>query len=203
MFFRCIDLFIDTFAAGEELDDSLGFFGGSHIDKGDADGALTNMLHCNNVPVEGYECGVFHLLELGVFVSLGKFNSLYFSGLRLHGGTAPMCTDITRWVKHATRLVFVLYPPRHILHNYSITALASFDIRLRNAEQENQARIAEEKARRLTTLEAGFDTDDEEEPNNIDHVEGKPFTVKYPNMMKLPSSIKNKYVRRFLPSYHC
>lgn len=157
------------------------------------------MLACNNVPSDGYNGGFFHLIELGVFVTLGKFNSLFFSGLRLHGGTAPMCTDPELWVKHATRLVFVLYPPRHILNNFSITALASFDIRLHNAEQEHQACLAEKKRKRDAGIlsgdvDPGWDTDDEENLNDIAFREGTAFNVKYPNMLKFPSSIKNKCV---------
>lgn len=173
---------------------SLGFFGGAHIDKGDSEGALTCMLACNNVPADGFHGGFFHLIELGVFVTLETFNCLFFSGLRLHGGTAPICTDSALWVEYATRLVFVLYPPRHILDNFSITALASFDIRLRNAEQERQARIVEDKEGGL--VEDGGDTDIEDE--DVIDVPGKKgkkdqtFRVHYANMLKLPPSIKNK-----------
>lgn len=179
--------------------DSLGFFGGSHIDKNDSEGGLTAMLACNNIPEDGFDAGFFHCIELGVFVTLESFNCLFFSGLRLHGGTAPTCTDPALWVKHATRLVFVLYPPRHILNNFSITALASFDIRLRNAEQEHQAQLAEEKAmmleRRKSTLDEGVEepgTDGEDELEAVEHTDGKMFTVRHPNMLKFPSSIKNK-----------
>lgn len=153
------------------------------------------MLGCNYVPVEGYHGGFFHLIELGVFVTLESFNCLFFSGLRLHGGTAPICTDATRWVNFATRLVFVLYPPRHILNNFSITALASVDTRLRNAEQEHQARLAIKKALREESRKeegADSDTEGEEELDDVTFEEGKAFKVNYPNMLKLPSSIKNK-----------
>lgn len=87
--------------AGEQLS-SLGFFGGAHIDKGDSEGALTEMIACNNVPEDGYHGGFFHLIELGVFVTLESFNCLFFSGLRLHGGTSPICTDVAHWVDYAT-----------------------------------------------------------------------------------------------------
>lgn len=149
------------------------------------------MIACNNVPEDGYHGGFFHLIELGVFVTLESFNCLFFSGLRLHGGTSPICTDVAHWVDYATRLVFVLYPPRHILNNFSITALASVDLRLRNAEQEHQARLAEKKLEKGKEG-ADSDTEGEEELADVIYEEGKAFKVNYPNMLKFPSSIKNK-----------
>lgn len=179
--------------------DCLGVFAKPHVDGNDHPGALTAMLSCGKKP-EWFRMGTFHLFELGFFVVLSHvFCALFFSGLRLHGGCAPSCPSGEQWVTWATRLVFVLYPAAHILNNFSITALASQDPRTRNAEQEACAALdklaaeAKEKQDRGELVENDvFEAVAGREAINVQ--EEKRFEVKYANMIKMPSSIKSKYV---------
>lgn len=160
------------------------------------------MLSAAKVP-DYYNTGTFHLIELGFFVRLSnKFSALAFSGLRLHGGNAPSCPQGCDWVNWGTRVVFILYPAAHILNNSSLTALGSVDVRLRNGEQELRV-VVDEMKRRKEQEEAGRDADEvDSDPDDtpefpdlpIDELEEKHFQVKYPNMVKLPTSIKSKSV---------
>ena len=70
------------------------------------------MISVSDLP-EGYDPGRFFILYPGVF-ALNNFTTLHFSGLRVHGGTAPVAppnADINEF-NAATRFNIIHYPPR-------------------------------------------------------------------------------------------
>ncbi|THH11569.1 hypothetical protein EW146_g7993 [Bondarzewia mesenterica] len=106
------------------LKSQLGFFGSDHLDRHDDPGGLTCAIWFSQLPL-GYDPGRFHLLELGVFVKLQNIGSLYFCGLRRHGGTpsrAPKGEQPKAW---AIRCLGILYPSNAMLENCMIYAVGS------------------------------------------------------------------------------
>ena len=96
-----IPLYIDVL-----LEDKMGFFGGAHIDSSDNITGLSCMISAVDLP-DDYDSGQFHLLELGVFISLKNFKILYFSGLRQHGGTIPRSPPSISPVSWAYRFITI------------------------------------------------------------------------------------------------
>ena len=80
----------------ETLVEAMGHFGGEHQDTKDNAGYFTHMVVISDLP-ESYDPGHFFILLPGVFISLENFASLDFSGLRMHGGTAPTGEDMVEW----------------------------------------------------------------------------------------------------------
>src|SRR5882724_2660414 len=103
----------------------LGIFSGPHIDHYDAPGGFTAMISNCDIP-DVYEPGHFHILELGVYIILDSFVSVYFSGLRVHGGTSPIGPKDSPPVPWAYRLNIILYPSDVFVQNTGVTALATF-----------------------------------------------------------------------------
>ncbi|KAI0057139.1 hypothetical protein BV25DRAFT_1920359, partial [Artomyces pyxidatus] len=107
------------------LKSSLGFFGGDHVDSNDSSAGLSNMFAHAHLPAN-YDPGLFHLLELGVFVRLDGFKLMSFNGLRRHGGTVPRApigeATVAPW---AYRCVLVCYPSSAVVEDHGISALAS------------------------------------------------------------------------------
>ncbi|KAJ7133867.1 hypothetical protein C8R43DRAFT_852521, partial [Mycena crocata] len=92
----------------------LGFFGGAHEDRKDAQGWYSNMT-CNHDVPESYEEGMFFILQLGVFIVLKKYSSINFFGHRRHGGTPPLSPEGVPLYKWAIRFVVISYPPRRMV----------------------------------------------------------------------------------------
>jgi hypothetical protein len=88
----------------------MGQFGGEHQDNKDNAGYYTHIVAVSDLP-ESYDPGRFFILYPGVFVTLENFASLDFSGLRMHGGTAPTAPSGEDVVEWADRVVIVSYPP--------------------------------------------------------------------------------------------
>ncbi|KAJ3897346.1 hypothetical protein F5879DRAFT_927913, partial [Lentinula edodes] len=104
--------------------ETLFFFGGVHIDKGDSNGGRTKILSFPDLP-DGWEGGRFHLVEFGLYIELDGLVIANFSGLRLHGGTPPLAptgADIPAW---AYRSVVVLYPQGPILDGRVVMNLSA------------------------------------------------------------------------------
>ncbi|KAF9521988.1 hypothetical protein CPB83DRAFT_900046 [Crepidotus variabilis] len=94
------------------LQEAMGDFGGEHCDAKDAPGYYTNMIAISDLP-DSFDPGQFFILVPGVFFILDNFASITFSGLRTHGGTAPIAPldydpTLLEW---AYRFVIVMYPP--------------------------------------------------------------------------------------------
>lgn len=89
----------------------LGFFGGSHANKGDNRARFTNVT-CNNDHPPDYDPGNFYLLYLGVFIVMDPLMSINFCGVRFHGGSPPTAPPGQEPVDWAYRFVVVSYPPR-------------------------------------------------------------------------------------------
>ena len=77
----------------------------------------------------GWEPGRFHLLTLGVYITLEPFRAMFFTGRLRHGGTAPLQPPgdnqppIPEW---AYRLTAIGYPSRRIVEGdvrHSLAAL--------------------------------------------------------------------------------
>lgn len=103
---------------------SLGKFGKKHRDGFDGAGGHTCMTSYNSMP-KYYIPGRFHLLELGVYVTLNDFVCANFYGQRYHGGTPPICPRNKPLVNHAVRTSLVCYPSGAMLNGTSLYAFAS------------------------------------------------------------------------------
>jgi hypothetical protein len=106
------------------LDETLGFYGGSHFDKWDAEAGLTMMTGAPDIE-EGDSGGRFHLLELCGYIPLDVPVIMFFSGLRKHGGTSPLAAPSKMAVKWGYRWFNILYPPARIMDGRSIISLGS------------------------------------------------------------------------------
>jgi len=91
----------------------MGEFGAEHRDKKDNRAYYTSMTSVSDLP-EGYDQGRFFILYPGVFTTLSNFATMHFSGLRVHGGTAPIAppdADPDDF-QSAVRFNVIYYPPR-------------------------------------------------------------------------------------------
>ncbi|KAJ7604060.1 hypothetical protein FB45DRAFT_958028 [Roridomyces roridus] len=89
---------------------SLGTFGKSHKDKKDDPGRYTHMTTCSRLP-DNYILGKFHIIALGIYVTLHNYDSVNFCGLFSHGGTPPVAPEGEEVQCDAYRLTFISYPP--------------------------------------------------------------------------------------------
>ena len=74
----------------------------------------------------GSEGGRFHCLEFGGFTRLDGVTLSYFSGLRCHAGTPPLCPAGKHPLAWEVRVGAVLYAPRRIMEGMTVENLASF-----------------------------------------------------------------------------
>ncbi|KAH6896340.1 hypothetical protein BKA70DRAFT_1231582 [Coprinopsis sp. MPI-PUGE-AT-0042] len=79
-------------------------------DERDSVGHFTNIIANSKLPPH-YDPGCFHLLLLGVYVSLQSGIGFNFQGHWKHGGSAPTCPSGGDFDPFATRFVLVSYPP--------------------------------------------------------------------------------------------
>ena len=125
--------------AGSGLGSQLSNFGDPHNDFKDSEAGLTCMVCCSDLgedpfiryylPTKFYAApdddpGIFCLLELGAFVSLGGVSVVLFSGLRRHAGypsTSPVGRQPMPW---SYRFVLVCYPPHHLFDGNASIAMA-------------------------------------------------------------------------------
>lgn len=103
---------------------NLGKFGGSHIDGRDSAGSLTAMLVLSPEH-EGIEDQCFYIMELGIAWRLEPLSTIYFSGLRCHGGCQPRYKADRKDRSVYTRLALIAYPNDDILSGQEATAFAS------------------------------------------------------------------------------
>lgn len=82
------------------------------------------MITKGDLPV-GYISSRFHLLELGVYISLDDDTCINFYGQTYHGGTPPICPTGVRLYKYALRASIICYPNGRMLDGGSLHALAS------------------------------------------------------------------------------
>ncbi|KAJ6471549.1 hypothetical protein C8R45DRAFT_1104516 [Mycena sanguinolenta] len=113
-----------AFADGGSLSKDLGFFGGAHIDRGDAKGFYSNIT-CNHDIPDSYDPGMFFILQLGVFIRLKRYSSINFFGHRQHGSTPPLCPTGQVLFRHAYRFVVISYPPRRTVDGTARVTLAA------------------------------------------------------------------------------
>ena len=106
----------------------MGFYGAEHTDDNDSPASFSVMVVLSDLPDKrGWEPGRFHLLPLGVYVTLVPFLTVFFSGRLRHGGTAPLQPPsvngpVPGW---AYRLVAIGYPARRIVEGNVRHALAA------------------------------------------------------------------------------
>ena len=96
----------------------MGDFGSTegHRDGKDSEGGMTCMIANSRLP-SNYESGRFHLLGLGVFVTLEHTMVVNFCGRNLHGGSPPIAPEGEQVAQHAYRMMCVCYPPSSMLSN--------------------------------------------------------------------------------------
>jgi hypothetical protein len=97
---------------GGTLGEALGDFGCEHRDKKHNPVYYTCMKSISDLP-PGYDPGRFFILYPGVFVTLHNFTTMHFSGLRVHGGTAPIAPPNADPVEFegVVRFNIIYYPP--------------------------------------------------------------------------------------------
>ncbi|KAF8575678.1 hypothetical protein K439DRAFT_1623418 [Ramaria rubella] len=100
----------------------MGFFGGMHVDAGDAS-YLSNLTILSDLPCEYYP-GVFMLYKLGIYIRMDLFIGVNFSGLRLHRGMAPTAPPGVEPVSWGYRFASVSYAPSRVMDMSSHQALA-------------------------------------------------------------------------------
>lgn len=106
----------------------MGEFGDAHTDNNDSAASYSVMTVLSDLPAkDGWEPGRFHILPLGVYVTLTPFLLVYFSGRLRHGGTAPVQPpeDDEPLPEWAYRLVMIGYPSRRIIEGNVRHALAA------------------------------------------------------------------------------
>lgn len=105
----------------------MGFFGGKHRDIHDCVTSLSCALSLVDIPrLPGWEPGRLHLVGPGVYFPLSYLARVFFSGLLVHGGDAPLCPDGAPIPKWALRALLISYPPTgfsHGLVKYPMVAL--------------------------------------------------------------------------------
>ncbi|KAH6891701.1 hypothetical protein BKA70DRAFT_1233919 [Coprinopsis sp. MPI-PUGE-AT-0042] len=99
-----------------DLSKDMGDFGSAHRDERDSVGHFTNMIANSKLP-SSYDPGYFHLLLLGVYVSLRSGIGFNFQGHWKHGGSAPTCLPNNDLDPSATCFVLVSYPPSGMVSN--------------------------------------------------------------------------------------
>ncbi|KAK7460805.1 hypothetical protein VKT23_008734 [Stygiomarasmius scandens] len=109
---------------GIGLHSHLQAFGGKHLDKQDSNGGYTGLTCGHDLP-PGYEGGRFHLVELGGYVRLDGIKMVFFSGLRMHGGTPPLAPNDSAIPDWAYRWTSVLYPQSIVLNGQGAVNVAS------------------------------------------------------------------------------
>ncbi len=90
----------------------MGEFGGKHRDTRDNAAYYTCMISISDLP-QGYDPGRFFILYPGIFITLHNFITAHFSGLHIHGGTAPYAcanADLIEF-EAAIRVNIIYYPP--------------------------------------------------------------------------------------------
>ncbi|KAF6746511.1 hypothetical protein DFP72DRAFT_1076355 [Ephemerocybe angulata] len=94
-----------------ELANSLGTFGGAHVDSGDSAGCVTAMT-CLTPPHPDVDEDVFFVQDFGIAIILEELSTVYFCGLHFHGGSQPryvsgLRKDRTLYI----RLTLIAYAP--------------------------------------------------------------------------------------------
>lgn len=118
------------------LESQLGDFGSEHFDRNDSPDHFTTMFSNPDVPVT-YSPGAFHILQLGVFVTLNKYVGVTFSGRRKHVGTAPTPPLGAPPAPYAYRKNTVWYPKQATVDGKSRFTLASLPGRPLSADGDN------------------------------------------------------------------
>jgi hypothetical protein len=116
---------------------SLGQFAEPHIDKNDAGAALTAMTLLLSVP-EGYNAGIFAYHDFKLFISSPDPSIVYFTGLHMHGGTAPSPPPGQESLPWAYRLTIISYPNARMMEGKSRNPIApfrGFDVVKKNATE--------------------------------------------------------------------
>lgn len=102
---------VESSDSSDGLDKNMGKAGLAHYDAHDCPQGYTCMFPTSNF--EDVECihpGMFHFLELGMFVRLNNFRLIFFSGLHFHGGSPPRAPPGFVIPDYLTRWMNVLYP---------------------------------------------------------------------------------------------
>ena len=85
-------------------------FGPAHEDSEDALAGISSMLVLSDVP-SSYERGRINFIASGFFAEQEPFDVIFFSGHKLHGGTAPIAPEGEEAEDWAYRCVLIGYPP--------------------------------------------------------------------------------------------
>lgn len=106
------------------LDANLGRAGKSHYDGHDCPQGYTAMFSMSNFGKHVIHPGMFHFLELGLYINMVNFQIVFFSGLHFHGGSPPRAAPGHEVPDDATRVVNVLYPNDPLLNGTLPVVLA-------------------------------------------------------------------------------
>lgn len=112
------------------LKEHLGMAGGAHTDEDDDPIVPTVMTSASKLQ-KGAHPGLFHILDLGIYVQLDMTVSVLFSGRHKHGGTAPYIPPHLEAKNTDIRITCISYPNQPSLDRCGPTAVAS--VRFNNA----------------------------------------------------------------------
>lgn len=87
----------------------LGVAGGSHIDEND-DPIIPSVMTCTSNLRDGVHPGLFHMLDLGIYVVLERTTTVVFSGRHRHGGTAPYVPADMGPCETDVQMTWISYP---------------------------------------------------------------------------------------------
>lgn len=111
---------------GQFTDNSahLGVAGAAHDDDND-DNIVPTVMTCTSHLRAGVHPGIFHGLDLGIYVQLDRTTTIVFSGRHRHGGTAPFVPDDMEPCNSDIRMTWISYPNQQTLDRCGSLALAS------------------------------------------------------------------------------
>lgn len=95
--------------SANSLREDLGRAGASHADLNDSPGHFTAMT-CLSQLQDGIHPGLFHILDLGVYLELPRGVTVIFSGCHRHGGTAPIIPAHMTRLPTDIRITCISYP---------------------------------------------------------------------------------------------
>lgn len=91
---------------------------------------------CTSNIREGVHPGLFHILDLGLYVQLDRTTTVVFSGRHRHGGTAPFVPEDMKQCNTDVRMTWISYPNQPTLDRCGPCLVASVGFKSQNVEQQ-------------------------------------------------------------------
>lgn len=118
-----------------DLSQHLGVAGGAHTDEHD-DPMVPTVMTCTSNLRKGVHPGLFHILDLGIYVELERNTTVVFSGRHRHGGTAPFVPEGMGQCDTDVRMTWISYPNQLTLDRCGPLLLASVGFKSESVDQQ-------------------------------------------------------------------